>query len=69
MTTTRSSGQDEIVYLHFRFELEPTCTAVPGGTQVPFVRTPLPTSELKTAVTTGCRESGSPFLDVISLIG
>ncbi len=64
----RSSGQPEIVYFHFKFG--PACAAVPGGTQVvPFGRTPLAASELKTVVTTGCRESGLPFPDVMSLIG
>src|ERR1700674_3782890 len=67
MVIVRSSGHGEIVYFHFRFE--PECAAVPGGAQVPFVTTPLAASELKTAVTTGCSESGLVLLEAMSLIG
>jgi len=41
----------------------------PIGTRPEFGRTPLPASELKTAVTTRCSDTGSPVVVAMSLIG
>src|ERR1035441_1103753 len=65
MVTIRVSGQPAILYLH---STPVGRVAVPGGEQVPVGTTPLATSELKTAVTTGCKESGEEG-DAISLVG